>query len=150
VYLSWLILLIGAQLAFYLQFPQYLRHGQRPIELNGRDREQIGLSIMYLIGRDYAAGRSFWSVQSLADELDVPSILAAPMVRCLEEAGLIVATERQQYVPSRSLELIQLADIFDSARALHTGKLAVGIRIVAPAAALFKQRSLRDLIKPKD
>jgi membrane protein len=27
VYLSWLILLIGAQLAFYLQFPQYLRHG---------------------------------------------------------------------------------------------------------------------------
>jgi hypothetical protein len=116
---------------------------------------------MYLIGRDYAAGRSFWSVQSLADELDVPSILAAPMVRCLEEAGLIVATERQQYVPSRSLELIQLADIFDSARALHTGKLAVGIRIVAPAAALLgeiesamheplKQRSLRDLIKPKD
>ncbi len=29
VYLSWLILLIGAQLAFYVQFPQYLRHGQR-------------------------------------------------------------------------------------------------------------------------
>ena len=28
VYLSWLILLIGAQLAFYLQFPQYLRYGQ--------------------------------------------------------------------------------------------------------------------------
>ena len=28
VYLSWLILLIGAQLAFYVQFPQYLRHGQ--------------------------------------------------------------------------------------------------------------------------
>src|SRR3984957_19957874 len=28
VYMSWLILLIGAQLAFYLQFPQYLRHGQ--------------------------------------------------------------------------------------------------------------------------
>ena len=25
VYLSWLILLIGAQLAFYVQFPQYLR-----------------------------------------------------------------------------------------------------------------------------
>src|SRR3974390_751296 len=28
VHLSWLILLIGAQLAFYLQFPQYLRYGQ--------------------------------------------------------------------------------------------------------------------------
>ena len=56
VYLSWLILLIGAQLAFYVQFPQYLRHGQETIELTGIDREQIGLSIMYLIGRDYATG----------------------------------------------------------------------------------------------
>src|SRR5580692_11289284 len=53
VYLSWLILLIGAQLSFYLQFPQYLRHGQEPIELTGRDREQAALSVMYLIGRDY-------------------------------------------------------------------------------------------------
>ena len=50
VYLSWLILLIGAQLAFYVQFPQYLRHGQETIELTGSDREQVGLSIIYLSG----------------------------------------------------------------------------------------------------
>jgi hypothetical protein len=82
----------------------------------------------------------------------------APVVRCLEEAKLIVATEGRQYVPSRSLDLIQLADIFDSARALHTGRLALSVRIVAPAAALLgeielamheplKSRSLGDLIK---
>src|SRR5882757_7525910 len=35
VYLSWLILLIGAQLAFYVQCPQYLRHGQELAELTG-------------------------------------------------------------------------------------------------------------------
>ena len=41
VYLSWLILLIGAQLAFYVQFPQYLRHGQRIHRtLTASDREQ--------------------------------------------------------------------------------------------------------------
>ena len=57
VYLSWLIMLIGAQFAFYLQFPQYLRHGQESFELTGRDREQVALSIMYLIGRDHAAGK---------------------------------------------------------------------------------------------
>ena len=53
VYLSWLILLIGAQLAFYVQFPHCMRHGHDRVELSGGDREQIGLSIMYLIGRDY-------------------------------------------------------------------------------------------------
>jgi len=33
IYVSWLILLIGAQLACYVQFPQYLRHGREPIRV---------------------------------------------------------------------------------------------------------------------
>ena len=61
VYLSWLILLIGAQLAFYVQFPHCMRHGHDRVELSGGDREQIGLSIMYLIGRDFGGGKSYWS-----------------------------------------------------------------------------------------
>src|SRR6195256_3261652 len=65
VYLSWLILLIGAQLAFYVQFPQYLRHGQEPVELTGTAREQAGLSVMYLIGRDYGAGKDYWTGNGL-------------------------------------------------------------------------------------
>jgi membrane protein len=35
VYLSWLILLIGAQLAFYVQFPEHLRLGRGPAEIPG-------------------------------------------------------------------------------------------------------------------
>src|SRR5271168_2673323 len=72
VYLSWLILLIGAQLAFYVQFPQYLPHGQHGIELTGIDCEQMGLSIMFLIGRDYATGSGQWDSSRLAAELDLP------------------------------------------------------------------------------
>src|SRR5882757_8568956 len=74
VYLSWLILLIGAQLAFYVQCPQYLRHGQEPVELTGSARETAGLSVMYLIGRDYAAAKTYWTSNGLATELDIPSI----------------------------------------------------------------------------
>ncbi len=101
VYLSWLILLIGAQLAFYVQFPQYLRHGQETVELTGSDREQAGLSIMYLIGRDYSAGKSSWDAGRLAAELDVPGIALAPVLARLERGGLIVATEKEQFVPGR-------------------------------------------------
>ena len=32
IYVSWLILLLGAQLACYAQFPHYMRHGREPIE----------------------------------------------------------------------------------------------------------------------
>jgi membrane protein len=158
VYLSWLILLIGAQLAFYLQFPQYLRHGQESLELTGRDREQAALSIMYLIGRDHAAGKASWSAHSLAAELDIPSIALAPVLHCLEHNGLIVATEREHFVPGRDIAGSQLAEIFEVVRALHSGRLAVDIRSVAPAVALLNEvessmqlplqgRSLKDFIE---
>src|SRR3984885_1136364 len=108
VYVSWLIMLIGAQFAFYLQFPQYLRHGQASFELTGRDREQVALSIMYLIGRDFSQGKSPWSARSLAAELDIPSIALSPVLHFLEANGLILATEKEQFVPGRNIDTIQL------------------------------------------
>jgi membrane protein len=157
VYLSWLILLIGAQLAFYLQFPQYLRHGQEAFELTGRDREQVGLSIMYLIARDYAAGKTYWTAAALAAELDIPSIAMAPVLDSLEQGGLIVATEQSQFVPGRDLERIRLDEIFQTVRTLHSGRLAISMKKIAPAVAVLKEaeaalrapltaRSLKDLI----
>jgi membrane protein len=139
VYLSWLILLIGAQLAFYVQFPQYLRHGQEAIELSGRDREQMGLSIMFLIGRDYGAGKAFWSTARLAAELDVPGIALAPMLACLERGGLIVATEKEQFLPGRAPEGILLADILDAVRTLQTGRLAIEVHKVSITARVMRE-----------
>src|ERR1700744_4054114 len=139
VYVSWLIMLIGAQLAFYLQFPQYLRHGQEAFELTGRDREQVALSIMYLVGRDYSAGKASWSAHALAAELDIPSIALAPVLHCLEQNGLLLATEREQFVPGRGLAAIGLSEIFEVVRALHSGRLAIAIRSVGPACALLNE-----------
>jgi len=160
VYLSWLILLIGAQLAFYLQFPQYLRHGQESFEFTSRDREQVALSIMYLVGRDYSAGKASWSAHALAEELDIPSIALAPLLHCLEQAGLLLATERERFVPGRDIAAIQLAEIFEVVRSLHSGRLALAIHGVDPAVAVLNQvessmqlplkgRSLKDFIETK-
>lgn len=160
VYLSWLILLIGAQLAFYLQFPQYLRHGQESFELSGRDREQVALSIMYLIGRDYAGGNASWTARSLAAELDMPNIALAPLLHCLEQNGFILATEGEQFVPGKDIAQIRLAEIFGAVRTLHSGRLAISIRGVGPAVALLDEvesamekpltdRSLKDFIASK-
>jgi len=160
VYLSWLILLIGAQLSFYLQFPQYLRHGQESFELTGRDREQVALSVMYLIGRDYAGGKTSWTPTALAAQLDIPSIALAPVLHCLEENGLILATEGTAFVPGKDIAAIRLAEIFEVVRALHSGRLAIAMRSIGPAVALLnavecameqplKDRSLKDFIAAK-
>jgi membrane protein len=160
VYLSWLILLIGAQLAFYVQFPQYLRHGHETIELTGADREQAGLSIMYLIGRDYEAGKRYWDTGRLAAELDVPSIALVPVLARLERAGLIVATEKELFVPGRDPDGILLADIVDAVRTLQISRLKIEVRGVTIAARVLREveaavrgslgtRSLKDLIAPR-
>jgi len=160
VYLSWLILLIGAQLAFYVQFPQYLRHGQESIELTGSDREQAGLAIMYLIGRDYAAGKRYWTAGRLAAELDIPGIALAPVLARLERAGLIVATENELFVPGRDPESILLADIVNAVRTLQIGRSTIEIHGVTPAAQAMREvdaamrerlgtRSLKDLMSAK-
>ncbi len=151
VYLSWLILLVGAQLAFYLQFPQYLRHGQEPIELTSQDREQVGLSIMYLIARDYLVGRTYWSARRLAVELDIPSIAIAPVLYSLEKARVIVATEHEQFLPARDLDAIRLSDVLQAVRTVPTGRLTVGIRPIGPAIAVVNQleTSVHDIMQKR-
>jgi membrane protein len=137
VYLSWLILLIGAQLAFYVQFPEYLRHGQEPVELTGSAREQAGLAVMYLIGRDYGSGKNYWTGNSLAAELDIPGTALAPVLACLERGGLIVATDKEQFLPARDLAGIQLINVIDSIRTRQTGRLMVDMHCVAPASLVM-------------
>ena len=155
--LSWLILLIGAQLAFYIQFPHYLRHGQEPIDLTISDQEQVGLSVMYLIGRDYAGGRTHWTSARLATELDVPGIALAPVLSRLEIAGLILASDKDQFLPGRDPADILLRDIMDAVRLTHTGRLPIEVHPVACAARVMREvedalrhglgaQSLQDLI----
>jgi membrane protein len=134
VYLSWLILLIGAQLAFYVQCPQYLRIGQETVELSGSAREQAGLSVMVLIGRAYVAGGKYWTSSGLAAELDIPSTALAPVLACLERCGLIVATEKEQFVPGRELAGIRLINVIDAVRSRKPGRLMIDMRPVASAA----------------
>jgi membrane protein len=157
VYVSWLILLIGAQLAFYLQFPQYLRIGQELVELSGNAREQAGLSVMALIGRDYTDGKGYWSSNALADKLDIPSTALAPVLASLERSGLILATEKEQYVPARDAAGIHIIDIIEAVRSQQTGRLQLHMQSQPCASEIMQEvdaairdklssRSLKDLI----
>ncbi len=157
VYLSWLILLIGAQLAFYVQLPQYLRHGQELVELTGSAREQAGLSVMVLIGRAYSTGKSYWTGTGLAAELDIPGTALAPVLACLERGGLIVATEKEQFLPGRELDGIHLINIIDAVRTRQSGRLMIDMHPLESAARVMTQvesaieaklgaQSLKDLI----
>ena len=115
---------------------------------------------MYLIGRDYEGGRTYWSAGRLAVELDVPGIALAPVLARLERSGLLIATGKEEFVPGRDPQGIMLADIVNAVRTLQTGRIAVELRRVARAAQVMNEvdaairerlgaRSLSDLIALK-
>jgi membrane protein len=116
IYLSWLILLIGAQLSFYVQNPRYLRVGQGPVRLTSALRERIAFTVMLLIARKFIAGEPPWEQRALAEDLEVPGSALASVVRSLERAGLVTLTEEEELIPARDLEGIALTDILHAVR----------------------------------
>jgi membrane protein len=116
VYVSWLILMIGAQLSFYVQNPHYLKDGNVLICISGALAERVALNVMYLVGKAYRRGERVWTTNLLAQKLDIPSITLAGVVHSLEHAGLIVATEDEVLIPGRDMHEIELAQVFAAAR----------------------------------
>jgi membrane protein len=116
VYLSWMILLIGAQLSFYVQNPRYLRAGQAQIRLTSRLRERLALSVMYLVGRSFVDGSQAWNLRDLAEKLEVPGSALTSVTASLEKAGLVLVTEKEQLVPGRALDQIGTHAILTAVR----------------------------------
>ena len=116
IYVSWLILLIGAQLSFYVQNPRYLRVGQTPVVLTSVLRERLAFTVMLLIARKFVAGEPPWQQRLLAEDLEVPGSALASVVDSLENAGLVTLTEEEELLPARDLENIALADILNAVR----------------------------------
>src|SRR5678815_5989313 len=73
-YFGWLILLVGAQLSFYVQNPNYLRLGLTELRMSAVQREQLTLKIMFLVGRAYHDGKTRWTVDSLGRHLGLSLI----------------------------------------------------------------------------
>ncbi len=116
LYLNWLILLIGAQLAFYFQNPAYLRIGRREPRLSNAMRERLALNTMLLVGVAFRDSDKSIDLRKLARKLRIPSITIAPIIASLEENGLLTTNEKDDLLPGREMTHISLGDIFDVVR----------------------------------
>jgi membrane protein len=116
IYVSWLILLIGAQLSFYVQNPRYLRVGQGHVRLTSALRERLAFTMMLLIARKFVAGERPWELRALSEDLEITGAALATVTRSLERAGLLTLTEDEELIPARDLEGIALIDILNAVR----------------------------------
>ena len=121
LYLSWLILLLGSQLAFYIQRPFHLRFGQRTAPIDNDARERLSLSVMHLIASDFAEPKHGWTNESLASALMIPRSSLEPIMGALEAAGLVVTTSGDRLIPGRDPHRITLVEILSSVRGSGRG-----------------------------
>ncbi len=161
LYVSWLILLIGAQIAFYVQNPVALRIGRQELQISNGLRERIALNIMYLIGLDFRYGSSRCTTRSISSETNLPGLTLGPVIAELEAAGLISATHEEVLVPGRDLSHITLADILAAVRAdCKTGSLVqpawsgpvneVAERVEGAITALTSRTTLSEFLDQAD
>ncbi len=165
LYLTWLILLLGASVAFYHQYPNYLTLHRLGEHLSGRMRERLALLVMFFVGRSHYHGEAAWSATRLAEQVNIPLDMLEPVLEALEKRGLLTRScdDPPHYLPARPMDETALLAVIEAVRgAGESGSLglerlpredavtAVSRTLEAAAAAALEGRTLKDLALADD
>jgi membrane protein len=121
LYVSWLIVLFGAQVAYvYQNLRTYLQERQAE-GVNQRGREFVALRLMTFIGQRFVRGEKAAAISEMAEALTVPSRLVSQILSLLAETKILLEVKSvdHAYTPARPLETITVQDVF---QALRTGE----------------------------
>ena len=120
IYLSWVILLFGVQVAYAYQNRAAYLQDRLADNINQRGREFVALRLMTCLGQRFQNGLRPATVFQLSAELGIPSRLTQSVLRTLAHTQLVteVAGAEGAFVPARPLETINAYDIL---LALRTG-----------------------------
>jgi membrane protein len=113
LYLSWLIVLFGAQVASAYQNRDMYFEEKEAAGINQRGREFVALRLMTLVGQRFLRGDPPPSAMEAAMALEVPGQLVRQIMNTLCAARLVTeaAGTDAAYVPARPLEGITCHDI---------------------------------------
>ncbi len=111
LYLNWLILLIGASLVFYIQYPENVLP-QKTLMQDIASQEKLGLMILSLISKRFYNKEQGISADQLASSLSCPSQHISRMLDTLMRSQLIneTADSQPKYIPAAPFEITTVAE----------------------------------------
>lgn len=118
-YISWVVVLIGAQVAASHQNERVVRQRFRARRADQELRETLAVVVAAHVARDFLAGKPTSGAAALADLLEVPALTIEEILDALVRAGLLAqaATGRVvRYLPTRELDTIRVRDVKDALR----------------------------------
>lgn len=165
MYISWLILLVGSSVAFYVQHPEYVVPAKRSGDMSIRQHEDLALDIMAVLAQRYYEGRRPMTASDYVLRLRVQIQGVTQVLRALCRAGLITenSDDPPRYLPNAPLETVLIKDVLaavreDGGRGLLNsprprrpvpGVPAVREQIDAAVAAALAQSSVKEMALAK-
>jgi len=125
LYLSWLILLVGSQIAYFVQNPRFMTLRRVHFVLSNRMREQLALQIMYLIAYSHYHNRPAWRLEQLIEYLGLPDEPVSRTLDVLVDTGYLTGLERpdgDEYLPSHAIETVMLDELLAAVRMAGEGR----------------------------
>ncbi|MFY9314540.1 MAG: YihY/virulence factor BrkB family protein [Burkholderiales bacterium] len=118
IYASWLVLLLGASIAFYTQHPEYLVAQAGEPRLSNRMRERLALAVMGRIGEHFMAGQPAWTLRQLTQTLGVPMHAVQAVLEALEGRGLLARSgeDPPAFLLARDPSAVSVGELLDSVR----------------------------------
>jgi len=131
LYLSWLILLLGASIAFYHQHREFLTSERRDFRLSNRMKEKLTLVMLAYIVQNFTRNGPAWSLEALAQRLRTPLEVIDPLLQTLVHKGMLTRTDDvpARYLPARPLEQMEIQQVLMAVRSadeddyLNVGRL---------------------------
>lgn len=122
LYFSWIIILLGAQVAYAFQNRRAYVQEKQVENIHQRGREFAALRLMAYVAQRFYLGQQPPSRMQMCNVLGVPSQLAAQVLSCLAAAKLLVEVmgEETGYAPGRPIEKISIDDILAALRGQGT------------------------------
>jgi membrane protein len=118
-YVSWLIVLVGAQVAASHQSERATQQRFRARGVDQALKETLAVVAAAHIARDFLSGRPLRGDAALAELVRMPPLTVEEILGTLVRAGLLARTSggpEVGYVPARDLDAIRLTDLQDAVR----------------------------------
>ena len=115
LYLAWLILLTGCQIAFFVQHPEYLNRRREHHQASGNNRDTLILSLLGLVQQRFSRGQPGFTASALAQTSALPPDIVNPLINHLLECDLLAETADGELLPQKEIGRLSLAELLASA-----------------------------------
>jgi membrane protein len=115
IFVSWIILLLGAEIAFAHQNLARFRLRQRWRAQPTVNRSYWGLQLLLLVCERFEAGKSPPTIMELAEELTVPADETRALLEIMENMGVLKAGGENGYevLPAKDMKHLMVFDLVE-------------------------------------